>query len=83
MAMGRKREWWWHTAALEAVLMNLYRSPGRSPIRPEDLHPLLPRKPLVKISGKGLSILKDIFCPDQVKREAEAAKKSASSACPP
>ena len=72
MATGANRALWWHTASLQATVMNLFRPKGKKAITPKELHPCLEKKAQLRIGGKGLIILKEIFCQEQIKREREA-----------
>lgn len=78
MAEGRNRAAWWHTATLEAAILNIMRRKGSKPITPKELHPM-EQKPPVRVHGKGLEVLKYIFCQEQVKREEAEAKAKAKA----
>ena len=39
MAHARQHSQWQHTASLAAVVLNLFRRKGQSPVRPETLNP--------------------------------------------
>ena len=75
MALGANRARWWHTATLQATVINLLRPKGKKPISPAELHPCLEKKPPIRVSGKGLIILKYAFCQEQIKREQEEAAR--------
>jgi hypothetical protein len=62
MVEARQRSDWWHTAALMATVVNCLRAKGTKPVTPSALHPCLKQKAPPLISGKGLSILRDVFC---------------------
>lgn len=66
MATGAKRELWWHTATLQATVLNSLRAKGKW-ISPRELHPYLEKKPLPRVGGKGLEILRDVFCKQENK----------------
>lgn len=47
MTQARCESEWNHTASLMALLANINRDPKKqsSPFKPEDFHPLMPKKP--------------------------------------
>jgi len=76
MAIGANRALWWHTATLQATIINVLRPKGKKAVSPEELHPCLEKKAPIRIGGKGLIILKHIFCQEQIKREQEEAART-------
>ena len=72
MALGANRALWWHTATLQATIMNLFRPKGKKVISPGELHPCLENKTPPRIGGKGLIILKEVFCQNQIKTEQKS-----------
>lgn len=61
MAEEKQRSDWWHTAALMAAVMNLFRK-GR-PVSAEDCHPMLRSSRDDAPREKApITILRDVFC---------------------
>jgi len=62
LAEAQQRERWNHTAQLLALLHNIHRDPEKSrELAPRDFHPFAEPLEIPKISGKDLSILRDVF----------------------
>ena len=78
MALGANRALWWHTASLQATMMNLFLPKGKKAISPEMLHPCLEKKAPFRIRGKGLNILKEVFCREQITKERKESTRSIS-----
>ena len=60
MAEERQRVDWWHTASLMAVVLNI-GSKGRK-VSPRECHPMENQRPRIILRGKGLTVLRDVFC---------------------
>lgn len=69
MAESRQRADWWHTAALLATIQNVFSS---RKVTARECHPMERRKPMLVIEGKGLRILKDVFCQPEPKKSGGA-----------
>jgi len=66
LAEARQRENWNHTAQVLAMLHNVNRDPQKTAaLKPADFHPLAKPVEQPKISGKDLSILRDVFVKHQ------------------
>jgi len=50
MVHGRREEQWWHTAAITSTVVNMLRDPKSSPVRVEEMHPMI-EPPVIDANG--------------------------------